>query len=107
MSKRIAPIIGRGGQTIAHIRDKTKEAKIHISARYFTSSERCVTINGDNITVIRACKLFCHKLGNKTRGQNHDLVDLYVYLCLSLFIFLSLLDLFGPMLTNLDQFRPI
>ena len=44
---------------------------------------------------------------NKTRGQNHDLVDLYVYLCLSLFIFLSLLDLFGPMLTNLDQFRPI
>ena len=69
MSKRIAPIIGRGGQTIAHIRDKTKEAKIHISARYFTSSERFVTINGDNITVIRPSELICHKLEKGTQDK--------------------------------------
>ena len=51
--KQIAPIIGWGGKTIKQIRNETTDAKIHISSKSATSSERAVTISGETIKQIR------------------------------------------------------
>ena len=46
---------------------------------------------------------------NKTKGQNHDLLDLYIYIYIYIFSFLcwTYFDQIGPILTNLNQFKLI
>ena len=60
--KQISAIIGRDGNTIKQIRNETMEAKIHISAKSVTSSDRAVSIRGDSISVNKACELICLEL---------------------------------------------
>ena len=65
--KQISAIIGRDGNTIKQIRNETMEAKIHISAKSVTSSDRAVSVRGDSISVNKACKLICLELGKGTQ----------------------------------------
>ena len=67
--KQIAPIIGWGGKTIKQIRNETTDAKIHISSKSATSSERAVTISGDSVSVIRACELIYLELEKGTDNK--------------------------------------
>ena len=85
--KQIAPIIGRGGKTIEQIRDQTAEAKIHIGAKSVMTSERNVSISGDSITVIKACKLICLEL--EKGSQDNKLAPYSKETCLKVVIPLS------------------